>query len=318
MARALSVWSGAQGSRELACVARLLSDACTLAFEGEAARLAPLRSQEHAAACSYAGRMWLDGRGVARDPERGLGMLARACVAGVAVACKVGARWLAEEGHADSVKDGPGLRARLEAESSCLAGSAEDCTVLGMAYAAGREPYPRDMARSAIEYQRACNLGSGPACSNLGDAFEYGEAVPRDLVRAASLYERACHIGTPVGCANLGHLAEHGEGIVRDVTRARALYHDACVQGDTYGCLHAQLMAAEDAGAPREPQRSLAYWRRACEARDGRACAFVGLMFEDGPDGYARDEAKSLQAMSRACELGLRVGCEWVQLRTGP
>jgi TPR repeat protein len=287
----------------VACVARLLSDACAL---------------DDAGACSYAGRMWLDGRGVARDPDRGLGMLARACEGGVGMACKVAVRWLSDEGHAESVKDGPALRLRLDAESTCLAGSAEDCTVLGIAYSTGHDPYPRDLARSALEYQRGCNLGSGLGCSNLGDAYEYGHAVPRDLARAATLYERACHIGTPVGCANLGHLAQHGEGVARDVARARVLYRDACLQGDPYGCLHSQLMAAEDAGAPRDPQRSLDYWRRGCDARDGRACAFVGLIFEDGPDGYARDEAKSLQAMSRACELGLRSGCEWVQLRTAP
>jgi TPR repeat protein len=105
---------------------------------------------------------------------------------------------------------------------------------------------------------------------------------------------------------------------VRDAARARSLYRDACVRGDVYGCLHAQMMAAEDAGAPRDAPRSLEHWRRACDARDARACAFVGVLYEDGPDGYARDEVKSMQAMARACALGLRAGCDWVQSRAGP
>jgi TPR repeat protein len=301
--RALAAWADAQDDREVACVARTLADACSLG---------------DAPACTYAGRMWLDGRGVARDADRGIDMLSRACEGGVQAACMVAIRWLADERHALSVHDGAAQRARLEGEVSCLAGSAEDCTTLAQSYYVGREPYPRDLTRSAVVYQHACDLGGALACNNLGDAYEYGESVPRDLARAAALYERACHAGTAIGCANLGHLVEHGEGTARDPARARALYRDACIRGDVYGCLHAQLMAAEDAGAPRDPQRSLEHWRLACDARDARACAFVGIIYEDGPDGYARDEVKSMQAMGRACTLGLRAGCDWVQSRAAP
>jgi hypothetical protein len=107
---------------------------------------------------------------------------------------------------------------------------------------------------------------------------------------------------------------KHGEGVTRDVARARVLFRDACAAGDVYGCLHAALLVAEEAGAPRDPPRSVEHWQRACDARDARACAFVGVLFEDGPDGYARDEARSLKAMSRACDLGNRDGCAWLKV----
>jgi uncharacterized protein len=70
-------------------------------------------------------------------------------------------------------------------------------------------------------------------------------------------------------------------------------------------------MASLEAGTPRDPRRALEHWQRACERRDGRSCAFVGIVFEDGPDGLARDEAKSQAAMTRACEVGDRYGCDW-------
>jgi TPR repeat protein len=35
-------------------------------------------------------------------------------------------------------------------------------------------------------------------------------------------------------------------------------------------------------------------------------------MYEDGSDGVARDEEKSMQAMARACGLGDAGACEWV------
>jgi hypothetical protein len=262
--------------------------------------------------------MWLEGRGVAKDPEQGLVMLSRACEEGIALDCMVGIRWLAEPAHAQAVRAGGVVRERLEKEHGCVTGAGDTCLELGIALEAGRPPFARDPVRAAVEYGRGCDLGNGFACNNLGDAFEYGRSVPRDLSRAASLYERACHAGRPLGCANLGHLVEHGEGVAQDPARARRLYRESCAAGDVYGCFHAQMMAAEDAGAPRDPQRSVTHWQRACDARDARGCAFVGLLFEDGPDGFARDEARSGRAMKHACDLGLRPACEWVEEHPGP
>jgi hypothetical protein len=38
-------------------------------------------------------------------------------------------------------------------------------------------------------------------------------------------------------------------------------------------------------------------------------------MYEDGPDGQARDGAKSQEAMKRACDLGSRRACDWLKSR---
>jgi len=257
--------------------------------------------------------MWLDGRGVAADPDRGLPMVLRACEGGAKLACVAGLRWLSEARRDQSVTNGPAIRQRLDLEYACLNGAGETCAELGLAFRAGTAPFPSDLARSGVEYQRGCDLGNPLACNNLGDACEYGSGVPRDLSRAAALYERACRMGNAIGCANLGHLIENGEGAARDVAHARLLYRDACAAGEIYGCLHDALLTAEEAGAPRDPQRAVDHWQRACDARDARACAFIGLLFEDGPDGYARDEDRSHRAMSRACDLGNRDGCAWMQ-----
>jgi hypothetical protein len=225
----MAAWGDAQDDREVACVGLMLTEACSLG---------------DAPACGYAGRMWLDGRGLAPDVERGLGMVLRACEGGVALACIAGLRWLAEDRREQSVKDGPAFHKRLEDEHSCLTGSAEHCMELGQEFSVGRGLYPKDLVRSGVEYQRGCDLGNGLACSNLGDAYEYGNGVPRDLSRAATLYERACRLGQALGCSNLGHLLKHGEGVTRDVARARVLFRDACAAGDVYGCLHAALLVA--------------------------------------------------------------------------
>jgi TPR repeat protein len=297
--RALSAWSEATDERAVSCVARMLGDACTL---------------DDPRACAFAGRLALDGRGVPREPRRGIDLLVRACDGGVATACSVAARWLGEASHASEVGGDPELVARLESEHTCLMGQAEACFQVGVLFYFGRDGFPHDRVRSSKMFGRGCDLGDSRSCNNLGDALAYGDGIARDVEGAAAAFAKACRMGEPLGCANLGYMAEHGEGVPRDLARARTLYREACAAGDVYGCIHVDLLAAEDRGAPRDPDHALAHWRHACEhARDARACAFVGVMYEDGPDGLARDEAKSQQAMTRACELGEIRACEWMK-----
>jgi len=298
--RALAAWSEATDDRGVACVARMLSEACAL---------------EDARACGFAGRLWLDGRGVARDARRGIEMLVRACDGGVVMACGVTASWLGDATHATELgAAAPDLLARVEAQRTCLLGQAEACFQVGVLFYYGRDSYPRDRARSSKAFAHGCDLGDSRACNNIGDALAYGDGVGRDVEGASAAFQKACRLGEALGCANLGYMTEHGEGVVRDRPHARVLYAEACAAGDVYGCLHVDMLSAEDRGAPRDPGPAFSHWRRACETgRDARACAFLGVMYEDGPAGVGRDEAKSLEAMTRACGLGDNRACDWVK-----
>ena len=271
-----------------------------------------------ARACAFVGRMWLDGRGVVRDVERGMSALVHACDGGVPLACIVGVRWLSQPRSARELPDASQLRARLGAEHACLDGEAGSCAEVGFLFYSGRNGFPRDRAQAAQSYERGCDLGAGLACNNLGDALAYADGIARDLPRSAAMFDRACHLGEAMGCANLGYMYEHGEGVLRDRERARELYHGACASGDVYGCLHAEMLVRQDAGAPRDAQQALAYWKRACAVASARACAFVGVIYEDGPDGLSRDADKSLEAMNRACSLGDEHACEWMKAHPAP
>jgi uncharacterized protein len=301
--RALAAWGDAQDDSAVACVARMLGEACTL---GEPR------------ACAFVGRMWIDGRGVARDVEHGIDMLMRACDGGVMLACVVGVRWLSEPLHSQDLPDATDLGTRFEVEHGCLTGESQACFQAGVCFYFGRHGFPRDRVRAALAYQRGCDFGAAIACNNLGDALAYGEGVARDVIRSARMFDKACRLGEAMGCANSAYMLEHGEGVVRDRGRARDLYRESCVSGEVYGCLHAEMLAAQDAGAPHDPERALSYWRRACGLADARACAFVGVIYEDGPDGLARDGDKSLQAMNRACGLGDGRACEWMKQHPDP
>jgi TPR repeat protein len=310
---------GERSSGPLGCIARMFSEACNAG---------DLR------ACGFAGRLWLDGRGVAHDAQsiqRGLAMLTRACDGGLVVSCTVGAHWLARrDGAADSAGDGPSdksddattdqaddgqmLKARLELEQACLSGQADACFQVGQAFEGGNEGFPRDASLAATEYARGCDLEDARACNSVGCALEYGDGVPRDSARANDAFERSCHLGESTGCANVGYMAEHGEGTSKDWTRARALYRDACRAGEFYGCVHADMLAAVEAGAPGDFAQALPHWERLCNvARSARACEFASILYLDGVDGGQRDPAKSLSAMARACSLGEPRACLWVK-----
>ena len=296
--RALATWAALHDDRQLACVAAMFERACSL---------------DDARACSFAGRLWLDGRGVPRDVERGLQMLVRACDEGVAMACAVGARWAGEPLHANDTPDAPELLARLEAQHTCLLGQGDACLQVGLLFYFGRETYPRDRARAAAAFARGCDAGDARACTAFGRSLMLGDGLARSSERAAPVLAKACKFGDGLGCSTLGLLSERGDGVPRDAAKAKALYRDGCIAGDIYGCLHADMLAS-DAGGHGAARRS-ARWSSACARGDAGACAFMGMLYEDGGEGAPRDDAKSLEWMQRACDAGEPRACEWIKSR---
>jgi uncharacterized protein len=295
--RALDAWADAHDDRQVACVAAMLEHACSL---------------DDARACSFAGRLRLDGRGVPRDVDRGLRMLVRACDEGVTMACAAGARWAAEPANVKDMPDAPELLARLEAEHTCLLGQGDACLQVGLFFYFGREGYPKDRARAAAAFARGCDAGDARACSALGRSLAFADGVPRSPERAAAVLARACTFGEGLGCSTLGLLSERGDGVTRDVAKARALYRDGCVAGDIYGCLHADMLGSDVAS---RSTRRYARWSAECSHGSAGACAFIGVLYEDGGDGVTHDDAKSLEWMQRACDLGESRACEWIKSR---
>lgn len=233
----MQAWGVAQDARALACVARTLTEACSLG---------------DARSCGFAGRLRLDGHAVPRDPVRGLAMIVRACDAGEGVACLAGARWLVEADHVHEAHADTGLRDCLLAEHRCLMGESSDCLRAALSFEGGEGAAGRDQTRAAQQYSRGCDLGNSLTCNALGVALDYGEGAARDPERAVAAFERACKLGDSLGCANLGYMFENGEGVARDGARARSLYRDACTSGNVYGCLHQEMLVAQGAGTPRD------------------------------------------------------------------
>lgn len=295
--RAMSVWSTLRDERDLACVRRMLENACEL---GEMP------------ACGFAGRMALGAIGEARDSKRGIEMLVSACYAGIDLDCAVAKQWLDALHHATDIPHGEDLAARMELQRVCLSGSAQQCYDLGILLDRGGPGLAPDGSHAVQALARGCNLGLAESCDGLADVLWYGRGVAQDRPRATAVYERACKLGLPNGCANVAFAMEFGAHSVKERTRALLLYGEACRAGSVYACFHVAMRDAQDRAGLRDPQAALARWSAACEGGDAQACAFAGVMWEDGPDGQARDEEKSQSAMTRACDLHNDRACQWL------
>lgn len=138
-----------------------------------------------------------------------------------------------------------------------------------------------NVARDRITgYQRACALGEGASCFQVGLMYERSEGVARDFAQAAAFYRRACDVHYGMGCQFLGDSYMHGEGVARDEVHARALYTEAaalldnsCAQGEAYSCYALGLMYRNGQGVAVDAQRARGLLDQGCRGGNNDACA---------------------------------------------
>src|SRR6185503_12781205 len=128
-------------------------------------------------------------------------------------------------------------KARAVFGAACDSGNVSDsgCFGTGMMHAAKR---PEDLARAVMFFQRSCDGGYAPGCTQLGNAYTSGldPEVPWDPQRAVAAYQRACTAEEPGGCTIAAKTLEGAgdipESVVarvpRDLRRAASLYQKAC------------------------------------------------------------------------------------------
>jgi hypothetical protein len=68
------------------------------------------------------------------------------------------------------------------------------------------EAMPKDEARAATLFQRACDANNAEACATLGAVYESGEGVTKNKSRALTLYQKACRIGLKKACDDASRL----------------------------------------------------------------------------------------------------------------
>jgi TPR repeat protein len=88
---------------------------------------------------------------------------------------------------------------------------------------------------------------------------------------------------------------ESGEGVAKDPARAAGLYDQACEGGDINGCSNEE-----------------GHYSKACEGGDANGCSFLGDYYRAGI-GVAKDPDKARQFLTKGCNMGDQVGCDWLK-----
>lgn len=256
--------------------------------------MAPIELERQCAAkdanaCGFLGERLFEGRGVARDSRRAVGLLADACDAGSPQHCyRLGDAYRLGEGVGANQKRATALYSR-----ACERGHSPACTQTSAA-----APARADAASLAV----AAGADVPPAY-RAGVAYERGEGAPADKARAVAYYAEACDGGYMAACFATARLFERGEGVPRNDARASALFAKACDGGDADACFHLGVKFASGEGVGANSPRAAQLLARACangqkaacgpvadvaaRARPARATGGLGREYGDAPEGFA-------------------------------
>ncbi len=307
------------------------------------------------ASCRILGQRAEEGaRGVLQDAERAAALLEKACRLQETDACPV--QTMAGDFAVAPVEDITPLafagnvspEQRLDADSlwqACVADSdADACNRLGYHHEMAENGLVEDIRRAAALYRRACALGSGTACgnigyllegdrlgaadvaaaqrayargcslesgrscTNLGMLWEDGTSLGLDLGKAAELYVKGCALGTAGACNNLGYLYEVGRGVGSDIQVAIGHYLQACQQGSALGCGNAGYLLWTGPKRLQDHRFARGLLSKACDDGVGRSCNNLALMLTEG-DGGAVDLKESVIVLEQGCSLGDANAC---------
>jgi TPR repeat protein len=174
------------------------------------------------------------------------GKLASSCEGGDAAACFA---WLSLPG-----RSGPTPPEALQ--SACAANMGEGCRRLAEAAAVDRS-----RGEPAVFLEKACKLGSAPACATL-----LGSPGSAPTAASMALRRAACGRGDGEQCAVLAQL--HLDGGAKDLPCVRALLERSCAEGaaprSAKGCRKAAELARAGIGGPRDDAAAARLEQAAC------------------------------------------------------
>ncbi|HVZ31751.1 MAG TPA: tetratricopeptide repeat protein [Polyangiaceae bacterium] len=155
-------------------------------------------------------------------------------------------------------------------ELACNKGA--ECNRLGVAAAQGAQGARQDPALAVQLYQRACDLGDGSGCNNLGLAFQSGRGVRQDDARALDSFELGCSRDSAEACSNQGAMYEQGRGVAVNLGDATRLYTQACRHGSALGCSNLGVLYAEGRGVAQDRAEALRLFTESCDAGSSIGC----------------------------------------------
>jgi TPR repeat protein/tRNA A-37 threonylcarbamoyl transferase component Bud32 len=176
---------------------------------------------------------------------------------------------------------------------------------LGVKYAQGEDPIPRNDIKAVELYRLAANQGFPKAQTNLGDMYFYGRGgLIQNYSDAASWYLKASQQDWPDAQYRLGYMYENGVGTDKDVQRAVQLYRSAA----DHGYAEAQnllgiLYATGSDGLTEDDKQALDWYQKASDQGFAKAEKNLGDMYFFG-HGVGKDYKQAMTWYGKAADQG--------------
>ncbi len=244
--------------------------------------------------------MYVNADGVDSDHARARELAERGCAEHDARACNV-LGYLLERGLGGAVDP---RRALEHYRAACHGGEMRSCYNLGRAHHYGVNGAPKDDARAAVLFVRACQTGLPPACTAAASLAD------SDPIAQLRYYEIACRAGEDEGCRGL--VAGHARRVAAQPESADLWnkLEAACDGGSADSCKALGDLHSLGFGEAADEGQSAHLYQRACKLGSVDGCARQGsALLDAGAQGSERQRA--IQLLDDGC----RVGDIWACLR---
>jgi TPR repeat protein len=162
----------------------------------------------------------------------------------------------------------------------------------------------RNYVEARRNYEKAIELGSMYALTNLGWFSVYGTDGAVDVAKGLGMFEKASIAGNSYGQASLGWLYREGYGGTRqDYNEAVKWYQQSANQGYANAMATMGWFYREGLGVSQDYVQSLTWYRKAADAGDANAMSSLGWAYQNGL-GTALNYAEAKVWYEKAANVG--------------
>jgi hypothetical protein len=249
----------------------------------------------YARATTVLGYMYLEGRGVRKDPAKAASLYQRAGDAGFPDGYALAAAVYFQATPPNYAQ------AYALSDRAARAGSHWGTAFLGELNFGGLG-VTKNETRGMSLFRQAADRGNPAAMLDLGLVYFAGMGVQQDKRTALRWITRAADLGI-VQAQNLaGYMYEEGDGVTQNDQQAIAWYRKSAAQGDAFGMTHLGTLLS-DAGNGTE---ALELYRKAAALGFVEAYVQLARGYLSGRDGLPRDPTQEAYWFGKAAEKGDR------------
>lgn len=186
----------------------------------------------------------------------------------------------------------------------CEIGDGSACFILG------NDKLNAESARLALPYyDSGCELGHIDSCKYSQIIYSNDKHdVPQDRTLEHKYADKACELGDGASCNGIGYDFQYDDtGFEKNLDKAEKYHTKGCNLDYGPSCLHLSRLTDNDS-------RYKSLLEKSCELDSVGACIALGMRHFDGDRGFSQSLSVSKQYHQKVCDLGTKVGCEWVEL----